>query len=71
MFPLSGTEAFQPLGHTLDDGAVRIPSRVVYPGRAEVWDRFAGQDMLDRPVGLGLYDHDQSLVGVVLIGDMV
>jgi len=71
VFPLPGTEAFQPLGHTLDGGTVGIPSRVVCPGRAEVWDRFAGQDMLVRPVGLGVHDHDQSLVGVVLIGDMV
>ena len=71
MFPLSGAKPFQPLGHTLDDGFVGIPSRVEYPGRAEVGNRFASQDMLDGPVGLRVYDHRQSVVGVVLVGDVV
>jgi hypothetical protein len=49
---------------------VGISGGMVYPGGKDVWNRFAGPNMLDRPVGLGVQDHWRCMIGFVFVGDL-
>jgi hypothetical protein len=71
MLSFSGAKSIQPFVHTLDGGKVGISGGMVYPGGKDVWNKFAGPHMLDRPAGLGIQDHGQCMIGVGFVGDMV